>query len=386
MSINPFKSFVSLPYLLALGLCLSPLEQLHAMEFTSGFVLPVSMNYDSNMQMANSNEESVSFYNAIPSLTVVGNDGVNLLSFNGSVLFQTSSEERISEDRKDPTLGLGWTRIFERGEFTLSTNYNKSSTRVSEQRVTGLIFNDGSAISRSYDAGLKYLISDKFSLSTGLNYQETRFSGANLDDFNNKTFNTKLNYLYSEKLTPFVQFSISRFENETNTFNNVLINSTNSSGNSVSRNLLVGYTYTVNPQLDYSVAVGVNRISSAGSGWIGNASLNYVIDEKSSLVGTISRNVTPTGLGGFLEIDNFGLNYLYDINQKNHLGADANWSITRDVNNSNFKRLGAFYAYDISEDWGIRTYAQYRTLQAINVDADAYLIGISLSYNNPNLF
>jgi opacity protein-like surface antigen len=142
----------------------------------------------------------------------------------------------------------------------------------------------------------------------------------------------------------------------------------------------------VSPQLDYSVAVGVNRISSAGSGWIGNASLNYVIDEKSSLVGTISRNVTPTGLGGFLEIDNFGLNYLYDINQKNHLGADANWSITRDVNNSNFKRLGTFYAYDISEDWGIRTYAQYRTLQATNVDADAYLIGISLSYNNPNLF
>jgi hypothetical protein len=379
------KSTRSISFACTMGLGLLS-ETAWAMDFTSSFFMPVSVNYDSNIQMQENNEESINFYNTTPTLRVTGNDGVNSLSFNGSVLFQRSSDEDISEDRKDPSLGLGWTRGFERGEFTLSTNYNKSSTRVSERRVTGLIFNDGSAITRSYDASLRYLITEKFSLSTGLNYQETTFSGANLDDFNSKNFNSRLNYLYNEKLTPFVQFSISRFENETNSLNSLFTGNANTSGNSVSRNLLVGYAYKMSPQLDYSVALGVNRVSSAGSGWIGNASLNYVINEKSSLIGTISRNVTPTGLGGFLEIDNLGLSYLYDIDQKNHLGSDVNWSITRDVNNSNFKQLGAFYSYDLSEDWDIRTYAQYRSLQAINTDASAYQIGFSFSFNHPNLF
>jgi hypothetical protein len=234
------KSTRSISFACTMGLGLLS-ETAWAMDFTSSFFMPVSVNYDSNIQMQENNEESINFYNTTPTLRVTGNDGVNSLSFNGSVLFQRSSDEDISEDRKDPSLGLGWTRGFERGEFTLSTNYNKSSTRVSERRVTGLIFNDGSAITRSYDASLRYLITEKFSLSTGLNYQETTFSGANLDDFNSKNFNSRLNYLYNEKLTPFVQFSISRFENETNSLNSLFTGNANTSGNSVSRNLLVGY-------------------------------------------------------------------------------------------------------------------------------------------------
>ncbi len=385
MSIKPLEKKANLPILFVLGLTVLP-SSLSAMEYTAGFFIPVSVNYDSNIQMADSNEESVVFYNVIPRVTFVGSDGVNTINFNGSVLLQRSSDEDISEDRKDPNLGLSWARGFERGEFSLSTNYSKTSTRVSEQRVTGLVFSDGSAISRSYNADLSYLISEKLTMSTGLGYQETVFSGAGLDDFNSKNFNVRLNYLYSEKLTPFVQFTLSRFENETNTLSNEIVSELDNNGTSVSRNILVGFDYKASPQLDYSVAVGMNRVSSAGNGWVGNANINYVIDERSTFAGSISRNVTPSGLGGFLEVDNLSVNYQYDINQKNHLGADANWSITRDVNDSSFKRLNGFYGYDLSDDWGVRTYVQYRTLQAVGVDANAYLIGVSLSYNHPQLF
>lgn len=385
MSIKPSEKKANLPILFVMGLTILP-SSLSAMEYTAGFFIPVSVNYDSNIQMADSNEESVVFYNVIPRVTFVGSDGVNTINFNGSVLLQRSSDEDISEDRKDPNLGLSWARGFERGEFSLSTNYSKTSTRVSEQRVTGLVFSDGSAISRSYNADLSYLISEKLTMSTGLGYQETVFSGAGLDDFNSKNFNVRLNYLYSEKLTPFVQFTLSRFENETNTLSNEIVSELDNNGTSVSRNILVGFDYKASPQLDYSVAVGMNRVSSAGNGWVGNANINYVIDERSTFAGSISRNVTPSGLGGFLEVDNLSVNYQYDINQKNHLGADANWSITRDVNDSSFKRLNGFYGYDLSDDWGVRTYVQYRTLQAVGVDANAYLIGVSLSYNHPQLF
>lgn len=382
---RPSSSKVKLPILFFIGFAIAPLKSV-ALEFSGGFTVPVSVNYDSNIQMADSNEESIWFYNVIPNLNLIASDEVNTFSFSGSLLLQRSSDEDISQDRKDPTIGLSWLRSFERGDFTLSTNYNKASTRVSEQRVTGLIFNDGNIINRNYDASLRYLLSQKLTVITGVGYQETLFSDTNLDDFNTKNANVRLNYLYNEKMTPFVQFSLSRLENETNVVSNQLAINQSNGDTITSRNVLVGYDYKVSPQLEYSVAYGFNRISSAGSNWIGNASINYTINEQSSLVGSISRAATPTGLGGFLEIDNLAVTYLYDLNQKNHLGAEMNWSITRDVNESNFKRYDVFHIYDIGEDWGLRTYAQYRTLNATGVNADAYLIGVSLSYNHPQLF
>lgn len=375
-------------YVLIFGLSAAPFGSATALEYSGDFSLPTSINYDSNIQMSSSNDESVSFYNLNPRLDVSANDDVNAINLNASVLFQRSSDERISEDRKDPTLGLSWVRSFERGQFSLATNYNKMSTRVSERRTTGQIFNDGSSTNRSIDAGISYLITEKFNLATGVGYQETRFSGANLNDFQSRTFNTKLSYLYSEKLTPFLEFSIGRFENESN---NLVLDGLDAdrlagNGTAISRNFLAGFNYKVNSRLDYSLAAGVNRVSSAGSGWVGNAALNYLINDQSSLIGTVGRNVSPTGLGGFLEIDNLALTYMYDIDQKNHLGANASWTITRDVIDSDFRLLGGFYGYDLTKDWGLRSYVNYRTLETNSDKAHAYLIGFSITYNHPNLF
>ncbi|MDO8961232.1 MAG: hypothetical protein Q8R74_02580 [Methylophilus sp.] len=384
MNYLSIQAQINMKSLLSLGLCIFPLSNLNAMEFTKGFYFPVSVNYDSNLQMDDQNKESVSFYNATPRVTLVGQDGVNTVSFDGSVLFQKSSNDQISENRKDPTLGLSWLRDFSRGQFSLSTNYSKLSTRISEQRRTGQVFADGSAINKSIDANLSYLLSDKFNLATGIGYQESNFSGAQLNDFSAKTFNTRLNYLYSEKLTPFAQFSISRFENESNNINNLVVDNFNNDGSTVSRNFLLGFNYLAGPKTDFTMAAGMNRLSTGDNGWVGNASIRHAINDQSNVSGTLSRAIVPTGLGGFDKIDNMGVIYAYDIDQKNHLGTDFNWTINRAINDSKFKILNGFYAYDITEKWGVRTYAQFRNLEANNVDVNAYQVGFSFSYNHPN--
>lgn len=374
------KSSLYLKYACLFG-CLSQVQPLHALEFTTGFYLPTSINYDSNLQMVERDEESVSFYNIAPRLAVVGADEVNTVNLDGSIFFQRSSDDRISESRRDPTVGLGWTREYSKGQFSLSTNYNKTSTRVSELRRTGVVFTDGSAINRSINAGLSYLLTEKLNLATGLGYQEIKYSGAGLSDFNSKSASAKLNYLYSQQLTPFVQVSVNKYENETTT-----INSAVGSNNSTSRNLMVGYAYQITPQTEYSIAAGVNRVSSAGSGWIGSASMRYAINEKSNISGAIARSIVATGLGGFEKTDSLNLNYTYDINQSNRLGADVNWNINRALNDSRFKQFNGSYTHDISDRWDVRTYAQYRTLEGSNTSANGYQIGVSLNYNHPNFF
>ncbi len=60
MSTRPSKIKANLPILFVMGLTILP-SSLSAMEYTAGFFIPVSVNYDSNIQMADSNEESVVF-------------------------------------------------------------------------------------------------------------------------------------------------------------------------------------------------------------------------------------------------------------------------------------------------------------------------------------
>lgn len=374
------KSSLYLKYVCLFG-CLSQVQPLYALEFTTNFYLPTSINYDSNLQMLEKDEESVSFYNVAPRLTLVGADEVNTVNLDGSILFQRSSDDQISESRRDPTVGLGWIRDFTKGQFSLSTNYNKTSTRVSELRRTGVVFTDGSAINRSINAGLSYLLTEKLNLSTGLGFQEIKYSGAGLSDFSSKSASAKLSYLYSQQLSPYVQFSINKYQNDTNAINSLV-----GSDTSYSRNLMVGYAYQISPQTEYSIAAGVNRVSSAGNGWIGAASMRYAINAKSNMSGSISRSIVATGLGGFEKTDSMSINYTYDVNQSNHLGADIGWNINRALNDSRFKQINGFYSHDISNNWDVRTYAQYRTLQGGNTSANGYQVGVSLSYNNPNLF
>lgn len=374
------KSSLYLKYVCLFG-CLSQVQPLYALEFTTNFYLPTSINYDSNLQMLEKDEESVSFYNVAPRLTLVGADEVNTVNLDGSILFQRSSDDQVSESRRDPTVGLGWIRDFTKGQFSLSTNYNKTSTRVSELRRTGVVFTDGSAINRSINAGLSYLLTEKLNLSTGLGFQEIKYSGAGLSDFSSKSASAKLSYLYSQQLSPYVQFSINKYQNDTNAINSLV-----GSDTSYSRNLMVGYAYQISPQTEYSIAAGVNRVSSAGNGWIGAASMRYAINAKSNMSGSISRSIVATGLGGFEKTDSMSINYTYDVNQSNHLGADIGWNINRALNDSRFKQINGFYSHDISNNWDVRTYAQYRTLQGGNTSANGYQVGVSLSYNNPNLF
>lgn len=363
--------------------CLSQVHPLQALEFKTGFYLPTSINYDSNLQMVERNKKSVVFYNTAPRISLVGADEVNTVNLDGSILFQRSSDDQISESRRDPTVGLGWTRDFTKGQFSLSTNYNKTSTRVSELRRTGVVFGDGSAINRSINAGLSYLLTEKLNLNTGLGYQEVNYSGpgAGLTDFSSKTASAKLSYLYSQQLSPFVQISINKYENDTNTINAVV-----GSDSSISRNLLAGYTYQISPKTDYSIAAGVNSVSSAGSGWIGVASMRYAINEKSNVSGGIARTIVASGLGGFQKSDSLNLNYTYDVNQSNRLGAEISWNINRALNDTRFKQISGSYTHDISDRWGVRTYAQFRTLDGNNTSADGYQVGVSLNYINPNFF
>ncbi|MGZ8271324.1 MAG: hypothetical protein ACXW1T_08950 [Methylophilus sp.] len=351
-----------------------------ALDYTLGYNLPFEIEYNSNIQMVEDNEESVTLYKFLPRFTFIARDELNTYRVNGGLLAQRSSNSTVSEDRDDPNLGLFWNRDFDKGSFSLSTDYAKSSTRTTELTQSGLVFSDGSAVARSYNANLSYTISDKLNSVSGVGYRQTRYSASTLSDYSSRFFNTRLNYLYSEKLSPFVAYSINSYQNDGSTTSVIA----NNSGNSISQDYSVGFVYQVNPRLNFDAAAGVNHINSLGSQWVGSTGLNWSIDDNSTLNTKLAREVSASGLGGFQKSDRFSARYVRQLNQKDSIGTDATWVKNRSINQSESQELGAWYSRNLSENWDFRTHASYRNLQNSNLDANGYIVGISFEYNKPN--
>jgi hypothetical protein len=351
----------------------------YSMDYSLGYYLPFETEYNSNIQMVENNKESVMLYRFIPTFTFIARDELNTYRVNGGLSVERSSNRTVSSDRDDPNLGLYWNRDFDKGSFSLSTDYVKSSTRTTEFRQSGLVFSDGSSVVRSYNANLNYTFSEKLNTISGIGYSQTRYSASSLSDYSNKFFNTRLNYLYSEKLSPFAAYSINSYQDDGST-NSLVTNN----GNSVSQNYSMGFVYQVNPRLNFDAAAGINHINSSGSQWIGSTGLNWNIDDNSTLNAKLAREVTASGLGGFQKADRLTAAYDRQLTQKDSIGTNVSWGKNKTINQLESKELGVFYRRNMTENWNFRTYASYRNLQDSNLNADGYLVGISFGYNQPN--
>ncbi|MDX1914174.1 MAG: hypothetical protein SFU55_01215 [Methylophilus sp.] len=360
-------------YLVVLAFCVANVNTLSAMEFIKDFYLPLTTNYDSNIQMVNSNEKSVVTYAASPRLVLIAQDDLNRINLDAMMLLQKSSDRRISADRDDPSLSLGWQRDFSRGQLLLTSGYSKSSTRTTELNRSGLVAADGSSISKSVNLGLNYLLTDRYTLSTGLGYQSQDYTSIGLIDYTSKTISAKLSYLYSPTLAPFIQTSLNRYE-ETGV----------TSGSRNSKSTSAGFNYQANDKLNMVASAGVNQISSGGRGWIGAFSLGYLLDDRSSINASIARTVSPSGLGGFEKADSMFVNYTHELSAKDRVGADFGWNINRSINESRNKQFSAWYRREISQDWSLRANTQYRTLENGVQQADGYLVGLSVEFQYPN--
>ncbi len=129
-------------------------------------------------------------------------------------------------------------------------------------------------------------------------------------------------------------------------------------------------------------SVGVNSVSTAGSGWIANTALSYIA-ENSTFQATLARSVSPSGLGDFQETDTLGLGYNSELNDKSSWGTNFNYSRSQSQFDSEATQLSAFYSRQLSTSWQMRLIAGYRSQKQTLFSANNNNFGISLIYNIP---
>lgn len=350
--------------------------------------------YDTN-PLLREDKQSVWRYTITPRYSIAAVEGKNRWYTNASLGLQRSSDKRVIQDREDPTLDLGWQRENERGNFSLLAHYDKRSSRFSEFNRNGFVDIDGSAITKSIAANWTHAITERLNFSLGSEYKKTTYDNSQFSDSVTKSINSSITYEFNERVSPFLQVGYTDFKSDgLVTGNGLLVSNVGNSGSSKSKNISVGAIILLSPQWTFTPSVGVNKVdsenqnqntllgSASGSGNIGSLGLAY-ISERSNFNAALSRSVAPSGVGGFVESDQFNVAYSYLITETSSIGAGYSLNKNKSDFDSESTQISAWYSKELTEMWQMRLSALSRSQKSSNLNVNGNVIGVTFTYSIP---
>ncbi len=339
--------------------------------------------FDNNPTLTTTNAESIWRYSFNPQYSVTASDEKNRFFSNLGLNIVRSSNKNITADREDPNLNLGWDHELERGRFSIIGVYNRTSSRFREFRNTGFVDNDGTSVSKSLSAVWNYAITERLDYSLGGNLTKNINSGnsALVQNSLRKSINTTLTYAVNEVVSPFLQFSYTKF---------------NPSGlgsiDNNSKNYITGLRYSISPQLSTSISTGITDISTGGRGKLINANLDY-ISERYSAGLTAGRNSSPSDIGQFQESDSFAITYNYLLSDKSSLNADyfisknnsaeSNLNITGANNETKSSRFGGSYLRELTPLLQMRVSVSAQQNKSNTQKVNGEVVSLFFTYNTP---
>ena len=359
--------------------------------------------YDTN-PLLRDDKKSIWRYTITPKYTIAAVEDQNRWYVNAGLALQRSSDPRITQNRQDPNFDAGWQHDFEKGQFSILAHYDKRSSRFSEFNQNGFVDIDGSAITKSLSANLSRSITDRLSYSIGTQYTKITYDSSQFSDSVSKSINSSITYELTERVSPFVQASYTDFKSDgVVTGNGLLINNGNgffvnnvvgNTGDSKSKNISVGAKILLSELWTFTSSIGVNKVdtsnqnantvlgASAGSGKIGSLNLTRQ-GERSNFKSTLSRSVSGSGIGGFVETDQFNLGYDYQLSERSTFG--AGYSINKNKSNfaSESTQLTAWYNKQLTEMWNMRLSVERRNQKNFNQNASGEVIGLTFTYSTP---
>ena len=339
------------------------------------------VEFDTNPVLSQNNAESIWRYTFNPRYSLSAVDERNRFFSNAGLNVVRTTNKNITADRQDPNLSLGWDRELERGRFSVVGVYNRTSSRFREFRNTGFVDNDGTSISKSLSAIWNHAISEKLDYSLGGNLTKNINSGTIIlaPETLRKTVNSTLTYAFNEYVSPFVQFSYTKFN--PNGIGNIASNS---------KNYIAGLRYAINSQLSVSGSTGVTDISTGGRGKLINVNVDYLGERYSANV-TAGRNSSPSDIGQFQESDSIAANYNYLVSDKSSVGADFsisknNASVSNaNINGANIEnknaRFGGYYARELTPLLQMRVSVSAQQNKFGNQKANGEIVGLFFTYN-----
>jgi hypothetical protein len=306
---------------------------------------------------------------------LVGRTGANELKAGLALLIARSSNKTLSQNREDPNVFLDWRRQSDAGEFGLSAKYDEVATRIAEIDNTGPGFADSTRASRTMSGSWSKALSERSTLSADGSYEGVSYKGGTYIDYSTRSGDMMFSYAWSERSTPFVKISYADYEpaggNLLSRFANVI-------------NATLGWNWKVSDYLEGTLQAVESKVSDAKVGTQGMASVQYT-GQRTGLVLNAGRQFSPSGLGGFVTVDQAKGSWSYALNERSKTGIDLGWQNNHFVTDIINRTTGAWLQHDLNSFWGARTYYLHRIIEQGGVGgASSNILGIALVYTHPD--
>lgn len=330
----------------------------------------VSTEYDSNPTLSPTYPGGVWRTIFEPSYTLMGILGENELKTGLALQIARSSNETLSQNRESPSVFLDWQRQSDAGEFGVSSRYAETSTRTAEIGNTGPGAADSTRASRIIAGRWSKALSGRSTLSADGSYEGVYYTGGTYIDYVTRSGSMMFSYAWSERSTPFLKMSYADYE---------------PIGGGPSRRVdtaTLGINWTISDYLQGTLQASKYKTNDAEMGTQGSASLQYT-GQRTQFVLNASRQVSPSGLGGFATVDQANGSWSYALSDRSKTGIDLGWSKNHFVTDIIYHTAGVWLQHDLNSFWGLRTYYLHRTVaQSEIVSASSNMLGLALVYTN----
>ncbi|CAG0963469.1 hypothetical protein MTYP_00858 [Methylophilaceae bacterium] len=335
------------------------------------FNAPIMIEYDTNPTFLDQDKKGIWRYLVVPRYGINLVDGVNTWYADGRLTIERSSDHDIVIDREDPAFNLGWIRELQNGKFSLKAGYEESSSRINEIQRLGRVFGDDTRRTRIVEANLEKSLSEKLMLLTDFIYEKTTYTGIDAVNYWIPTLRVAMSYALNERVEPFAEVKLSELNPD-------------GLGDSRYAGALVGARFNVSEAFGWNIRGGWTSIDGdqTDDGWQGGVGAKYKTEKTLTNVDLV-RQVEPSGVGEYVEVDSLTADYSYELSALDNVG--VNGYVSKHESRSldfKYNQIAAFYSRDLTDNWNARLSLAHRQLK-IDSDDKVYsnAIGVTLTYN-----
>ena len=339
----------------------------------------VSTEYDSNPAMIRASQIRASHIQASqvevwrsifePSYTLHGTKGVNEWGAGAVLQIARSSNKVLSPDREDARGFLNWQRHSNTSEFGLSGGYDEAATRNTAIDNTGPGFADSTRASRTLSAQWSQALSERTNFGLDGSYEKVSYKGGPFINYVSRSGGMKLDYAWSEYSAPFLRISYADYKPDYY-------------GSSLSRltNVALGCNWKISDYLQWSLQAGRSKVDGAKASTQGAATIQYS-GQRTRVDVNASRQVTPSGLGGFIKVDQAkgSLSYIWSERSKSGIDLEGQKNRYPTITITQ-KTVGTWLQYDTNQYWRTRMYYLHRVNRDALGKAYSNILGVAVTY------
>jgi len=340
-------------------------------------VAPVEVEHDSNPKMRPGAAEAVTRLRVSPQLRALHRSGADEIHIDAVTVVERSSKEGLSGDRVDPRVRADWRRASARTDYSVFGIFEQRSYRTLEAEEEVPLGVDGTRSLWALGAVATHSLNERDTLAAEVRHDRVDFDAGAVSDYELTAANLQFSHLVSERSSAYA------------TGTRQVYRPTGGTGphteDSVSSGLVLGWRQSVSQALDWDASLGVANISGLrdSSSLQGALRVTWNMERLQASL-DVSRRPSPIAESAALGLSDFVRLQLRRL-------VDARSSLLVEANATRFATgaRGATYAiaftHELAQAWSLTARVLHRQREDAGGRASANVIGLLLTYNDPDL-